>query len=225
MALHGLQQNWTDTAKDYSPILPLQKQEMFLNSIAAPRWSGLRWAMVQRRLVQSNYQKKEKMKTVFRKGMLFAIAAGLAAASLILLAHGQVMNHRDAVEIEKAIRARLAEIQAAAEGLDSEKVFGFVLENNKGALIQNGRMLLTRQEALDATRRGLSGLGKVEYHFNAQHISLLSPTIALAVGEGESSATTVDGRSLHTPFAQSVVLVLTNGEWKVFHAHRSFPPR
>ena len=27
-----------------------------------------------------------------------------------------------------------------------------------------------------------------------------------------------------TRFVQSVVFVLTNGEWRVFHSHRSFPP-
>lgn len=57
-----------------------------------------------------------------------------------------------------------------------------------------------------------------------QYVTLLSPTVALATGEGSSSATLDDGRVLTTRLAQSVVFVLANGEWKVFHSHRSFPP-
>jgi hypothetical protein len=45
---------------------------------------------------------------------------------------------------------------------------------------------------------------------------MFAPTIALATGEGLSSATAEDGRTFNTPFAQSVVLVLANGEWKYF---------
>src|SRR5690349_6761474 len=124
---------------------------------------------------------------------------------------------------EAAIQARLAEIQTAAQDMDAEKVFSFVLKNDQGALAQNGRLFLTREEALESTRQGLGGLQKLEYRFSRQTVTVLSPTIALAVGEGASSATTTDGRAISTPFVQSVVLVLTNGEWKVFHAHRSFP--
>jgi hypothetical protein len=67
----------------------------------------------------------------------------------------------------------------------------------------------------------------VEYHFDFQRVTLLSPSIALAVSEGTTSVMTGDGRDTKVPFAQSVLFVLTNGDWKVFHAHRSFvsPPR
>jgi ketosteroid isomerase-like protein len=127
-------------------------------------------------------------------------------------------------DAQKAIVARLAEIQAAAQALDPDKVFSFVMENDKGALAQNGQLFPTRKEALEATKQGFQRLQKVSYRFGKQHVTLLSPTVALAVGEGESSATLDDGRTLDTHFVQSVVLVLTNGQWKVFHSHRSFPP-
>ena len=99
-----------------------------------------------------------------------------------------------------------------------------MLENDSGALAQNGKLILTRKEALESTKQGFQRLQKVDYRFDQQHVTLLSPTVALATGEGLSSATTDDGRTFSGPFAQSVVLVLTNGEWMVFHAHRSFPP-
>ncbi len=142
------------------------------------------------------------------------------------LAFAQTHAHKNsaASAAEKAVLARLAEIQNAAQALDPDKVFGFVLENDAGALAQNGKLFLTRKEALDSTKQGFQRLQKVEYRFDQQQVTLLSPTISLAVGEGSSSATTDDGRTFTTRFAQSVVLVLTNGDWKVFHAHRSFAP-
>ncbi len=124
---------------------------------------------------------------------------------------------------EKAILNRLNEIQSAAEALNPDKVFSFVLESDRGALAQNGKLFLTRGEALEATKQGFEKLQSVHYQFDQQHVTMLSPTIALAVGEGSSSATTEAGQTFTTHFAQSVVLVLTNGEWKVVHAHRSFP--
>jgi ketosteroid isomerase-like protein len=128
-------------------------------------------------------------------------------------------------EVEKAIRSRLTEIQAAAEALDPNKVFSFVMENNQGSLIQNGKLLLTREDALSTTKQGFRGLTRVSYRFDQQHVVLLSPTVALATGEGITSATTDAGRTITSRFAQSVVLVLVDGQWKMFHAHRSFPPR
>jgi ketosteroid isomerase-like protein len=133
-------------------------------------------------------------------------------------------NNSSTPDVQKAVLARLAEIQDAAQSLDVDKVFSFVMENDKGALAQNGRLFLTRKEALESTKQGFQGIRKVSYRLDKQHITLLSPTVALAVGEGESSATLADGRTLDTHFVQSVVFVLTDGQWKVFHSHRSFPP-
>jgi hypothetical protein len=118
----------------------------------------------------------------------------------------------------------VAEIQSAAEVLDPDKVFSFVLENNEGAVAQNGKLFLTRKEGLESTRRRFERLQKVEYQFDEQHVTLLSPTVALVIGEGVSSATRDDGKTFNTRFAQSVVFILTNGEWMVFHCHRSFRP-
>ncbi|MHB1028503.1 MAG: nuclear transport factor 2 family protein [Pirellulaceae bacterium] len=154
------------------------------------------------------------------------IAASISAFVIITavaVSHGQSSKNDTSVDVQKAVLARLAEIQSAAQSLDPDKVFDFVLENDAGALAQNGKLFLTRKEALESTKQGFQGLQDVSYRFDEQHVTLLSPTVALAAGEGSSSATLLDGRTLTTRFAQSVVLVLTNGEWKVFHAHRSFP--
>ena len=152
-----------------------------------------------------------------------AVSFAFVILAAVTISRGQSNRSATSPELEKAVLARLAEIQNAAQALDPDKVFSFVLENDTGVLAQNGKLLLTRKEALESTRQGFRGLQKVDYRFDQQHVILLSPTVVLAAGEGLSSATTDDGRTFTTRFAQSVVFVLTNGEWKVIHAHRSFP--
>ena len=160
------------------------------------------------------------MKTNIAFGLLATLASAPTLVLLVFTAHAQLVKNHD--RVEDAVLARLAEIEKAAEKLDSEKVFSFVLENNRGALVQNGRIFLSREEALESTRQGFQRLEKIHYALNAQHVTMLAPTIALVIGQGESEATTVDGRTFSTQFAQSVLLLQTNGEWKVLHAHRSF---
>ena len=171
------------------------------------------------------------MKIIPNKPILMATAA-FTLVTIALVTESQtapVANPAPAVS-EKAILARLNDIQIAAQALDADKVFSSVMENNDGVIAQNGKVFLTRSNALEFTRQSFEALqsagAHVEYHFDQQHVAFLSPTIALATGEGLTTVTMGDGRILKTQFAQSVVMVLTNGEWKVFHAHRSFvaPP-
>lgn len=159
-----------------------------------------------------------------RKIVTAALASALGIMAAVTVSQAQSSKTSTSPDVEKALLARLAEIQNAAQALDPDKVFSFVLENDKGALAQNGKLFRTRHEALESTKQGFQGLQKVDYRFDEQYVTLLSPTVAVVTGEGLSSATTGDGRTFTTRFAQSVVFVLTNGEWKVFHAHRSFPP-
>lgn len=155
---------------------------------------------------------------------ILILVFALLTVTVITILHGQSNKSSDQTEVEKAILARLTEIQDAAQALDPDKVFSYVMENDKGSLIQNGKLFLTRQEALESNKQGFAGLQKVEYQFDQQYVTLLSPMVALATGEGLSSAILKDGRTFNMHFAQSVIFVLTNGEWKVFHAHRSFLP-
>jgi ketosteroid isomerase-like protein len=155
--------------------------------------------------------------------------AGIVKITLLLvvavtIARAQSTGISTPADVRQAILARLAEIQHAAESMDAEKVFDYVLPNDSGVLAQNGRLILTRDEAREATARGFRGLQTAAYRFDQQHVALLSPTIALATGEGMSSATTDDGRTFSGRFVQSVVFILKDGEWMVYHAHRSFVP-
>ena len=124
-------------------------------------------------------------------------------------------------EVVECLRA----IQVAAEKLDVDAVFAHVTDNNQGALVQNGRVLLTRDDALESTRDGFRGVRKIRYSIGQEHVTMLGGDLALVVSDGQSHLELNDGRVFDTPFAQSVLLRRISGTWKVLHAHRSFPAK
>lgn len=133
------------------------------------------------------------------------------------------------IEQEQAIEQAIVDVQAkmqqAAQQRDVDALYAYVLEMDKGVIIEDGRIRWTRQEALSSTRQGLQGLKDLSYVYSQKRITVISPTMALWVGEGTSSATLQDGRQISVPFAESILFVQKEEQWKVLHAHRSVPNR
>jgi hypothetical protein len=129
----------------------------------------------------------------------------------------------DTRSVEEAVLAVSAEMTRAGEALNADGLFAYMLETDKGSVVQNGVVLATRQEALEQVRSNLRGISKIQYHWKRQYVTVLSPEVALLTAEGESIATTTAGDTLTTPFAQTVVFVLRAAGWKAIHAHQSSP--
>ncbi len=125
--------------------------------------------------------------------------------------------------IEKAVLETNAKMIQAAENLDAEGFFDWILDSVAGPVIQDGKLMLTRQEALEAVKRGFQGVAKAKYQLDRTYVRAISPEVALLTGEGTSTATLEDGRTFSAPFALSEVFVLREGKWKVLHAHQSVP--
>ena len=126
--------------------------------------------------------------------------------------------------IEQEILKVHAEMVKAAENSDPDKLFSHVVDGCKGVIVQDGIITMTRQDALEVTKQGLQGLKDISYKFNRKNITVISPTTAVWVADGNTSVTTVDdGRQLNFPFAETIIFILKDGRWKVFHAHRSVP--
>jgi len=144
---------------------------------------------------------------------------------------GTTQCNRKAISVkqQQAIESAILDVQAkmkqAAEGRDVEALYKYVLEMDKGVIIEDGRIRWTRQEALNSTKQGLQGLKDLSYAYTQKYVTVISPTVALWVGEGTSSATLEDGRQFAVPFAETIVFVQKDGQWKVLHAHRSVPNR
>lgn len=129
----------------------------------------------------------------------------------------------NAKSIEDAVLAVSAEMTRAGEAVDADRLFSYMLETDKGSVIQNGVLLATRQEALERVRSNLRGIDKIQYHWKRQSVTVLSAEVALLIAEGDSVVTTSAGDTFTAPFAQTVVFVLRAGSWKAIHAHQSSP--
>ena len=135
----------------------------------------------------------------------------------------QARQTSDPRSIEEAVLTTNVEMVRAAAAIDAERLFSFMLDTDKGSVIQNGAFLATREEALQRVKANLRGIRKIDYRWKRQHVTALSADVALLTAEGDSVATTTEGQVFSTPFAQTVVFVRREGQWKAIHAHQSSP--
>ncbi|HTP31290.1 MAG TPA: nuclear transport factor 2 family protein [Candidatus Acidoferrales bacterium] len=126
--------------------------------------------------------------------------------------------------IEKAVLAANDQVTRAAEARDLDRLFSFMVDTDKGSIIQNGVLSLTTRDARARVEPGFRQPLKVAYHWKQQHVTVLAPTAALLVSEGETAVTSANG-DFTVPFVQTTVWVLRDGAWKILHAHQSSPPR
>jgi hypothetical protein len=130
----------------------------------------------------------------------------------------------DDTEAEKAVLMAHGELVAAAQKQDIETMFSYILENDKGAIIQNGQ-LLSRQESLQQVQQAFERLADIQYDFEQRNVKMLSPTIALMTATGTTTSTSQTGQSFTSPFANTSVFVLQEDGWKIIHGHHSIPNR
>ena len=126
---------------------------------------------------------------------------------------------------EQEIRNCLLAIRQSAEKLDAASLFSLVLENNKGAFVEDGQILQTRTQALNYTKQRFQRVKEIRYEVSKEHITMLSDDLALVVSDGKSHCELQDGRIFDSRFVQSVILKCVEGEWKILHAHSSIPPK
>ncbi len=161
--------------------------------------------------------KRASIRTVALLGVLLP-----AAASAVVWT-----QRADTKSIEDAVLAVSAEMTKAGEAADADRLFGYMLDTDKGSVIQNGVFFATRQEALEQVKAALGRTSgsKTQYRWNRQFVTVLSPEAALLTAEGEATVTTATGDTFSRPLAQTIVFVLRDGKWKALHAHQSAPPR
>src|SRR5215471_6070417 len=95
---------------------------------------------------------------------------------------------RDA--IEKAVLEVNAQMTRAAEARDIDRLFSFMLPNERGSIIQSGRLFPARDEAHATVKRNFQGVAEIKYHWKRQLVTVISPTTALLVCDGEAEIRT-----------------------------------
>ncbi len=125
--------------------------------------------------------------------------------------------------IEKAVLKTHMQMTQADSSLDANKFFSYILDFNKGLIMQDGRLFKTRQEAFEVVKTGFEGISRLKRTYEQTHVTVISPQTALLTAQGTSTVTLTDGRTFSGPFAVSMIYVLRDGKWKVLHGHYSVP--
>jgi hypothetical protein len=166
-------------------------------------------------------EKEHSMRSLALCATLFAAAAAFAGPQ------ESALTPSGRAAIEKAVLEVNAQMTRAAEDHDIDRLFSFMLANDRGSIIQSGNLFQTREEALATVKRNFQGVAAVKYRWKRQLVTVISPTTALLVCDGESEVRTAQDppATFVAPFAQTVLFVLTDGKWKALHAHNSTVPR
>ena len=147
----------------------------------------------------------------------------LVFATLVMALQSSNNTTYDKEAIEKAVLEANSRMIQASNDLNTDRFFAFILDSDKGPVIQDGRLFKTRTDALDFLKAGFQGIAKIDRKYDQTYVTVLSPETALLTGTGSFSATLADGRILSNPFAVSLVFVLRDGQWKVLQGHYSTP--
>ena len=151
----------------------------------------------------------------------------LVCISLVWAAGGsdQPVTEAQRSAIEKAVLETNVKMTQASSSLDVDKFFAYILDSDRGPVIQDGVLFKTRQEAYDVVKKGIERLSKIDRAYDQAYVTAISPQTALLTGTGTTTATLADGQTFTSPFAVSLVFVLRDGQWKVLHGHYSIPNR
>jgi hypothetical protein len=125
--------------------------------------------------------------------------------------------------IVQAVLAANAALTDASNRLDTAAFFAGIVDSDETRIIQDGKLFKTRADAMVAVRQGSQGVAKLERRFEDPHVTVLAPGAALLTADGTTAVTLQDGRTFNNRFAVSLLFVLRDGQWKVFHGHYSLP--
>lgn len=159
------------------------------------------------------------------KIVLVLVTAAAAGSAVLTERTHSTPSTQAQGDVEAEIRAAHEQMMQAAQRRDVEALYAFVLDGDTPPIIEDGQVRGTRAAAHQITEQGFRGVTSVDYSYTRRHITVLSPATALWIGEGTGSAVLTDGRQITAPFAETILFVRRDGQWKVLHAHRSAPNR
>jgi len=125
--------------------------------------------------------------------------------------------------IVQAVLDANARLTDASNRLDTEAFFAGIVDSDETRIIQDGRLFKTRAEAKAVVRQGSLGIVQVQRTYADPRVTVLGPGTALLTAEGTTRVTLPDGRTIDGRFAVTLVFVLREGRWLLFHGHYSIP--
>jgi ketosteroid isomerase-like protein len=125
--------------------------------------------------------------------------------------------------IVQAVLAANTALIDASNRLDTDAFFAGIIDSDETRIIQDGKLFPSRAEVMAAVRQDSQGIAKLERRFTDPHVTVLATDVALLTAAGSTTVTLQDGRTFGGSFAVSLVFVLRDGRWMLFHGHFSLP--
>jgi ketosteroid isomerase-like protein len=160
------------------------------------------------------------------KTLILSLCSGvltLLPATRLCAEFEPAASESEQAAIVQAVLETNARMTQAANSLNVDAFFEFIVDTDKGLIVQNGSIFRTRREAIEAVKRGQQGVAKIDRRMENPQVTVIAPDAALLVADGSVAATLDDGRVIDSRFAVSVVFVRRDGKWKVLHGHYSMP--
>jgi ketosteroid isomerase-like protein len=154
-----------------------------------------------------------------------ALVAGLLTTTRLPAQPPPAAPDPSEAAIQQAVLETHAAMTQAADRLDADAFFAYILDTDKGLIVQNGEIFKTRQDALQAVKRGFQGIAQMERRFDSPQVTVISSDVALLVADGTTTTMLTDGRTMESRFAVSLLFVRREGRWKLLHGHYSMPNR
>lgn len=133
------------------------------------------------------------------------------------------MTKAERSAIEKIIIAKHQKMSESSSHLDADAVWSHFVGNDSGIFAIEGKLTLSRDEALNSARTSYGNLKEMHTKMQQEYATVLSPESAVFTGTGIVDGVLKSGDSFEVPFAITVVYVLRDGDWKAIHMHESTP--
>lgn len=125
--------------------------------------------------------------------------------------------------LENAVLATHDAFLAALEMRDDRRLAAALTRTNRGAMIVDGRLILTTDDLLESHRGDFAEVRHLHYSYTQRHVTILSATSAMLVGTGTAHGQALDGTSLERTFAHTFVFLGGEAGWRIVHWHSSTP--
>ena len=152
----------------------------------------------------------------------------LAVVTLALASYagaGPKLSDTERAKIESEIKAGVQAIVAAVNALDADKAFAHFSSSPDFREATNGSLTSSHEALLAKYREAYAKLRSQDRRVADEHITVLSPDLAMYTAGGTFLLTDKSGKSTPPiPIAWTFLWRREGTQWKVVNAHQSFVP-
>lgn len=138
------------------------------------------------------------------------------------MSHQPITDAQQAT-IEDTVKALTDELINGAEQVDVDRCFANFTDAYDSGFIDNGVFYPTLDSMIDVFRSGFSRLRSQEIEMSETRISVLAPNVAILTTHGSFTETDTSNNTSDSRFALTLAYAKVGEEWKIVHAHQSFP--